>query len=314
MSEQRNSQTMYATAEVSAVGELAKQAALAPSVVSITSPDGCQGQFVQIPVIADGKLTVRLDSVTRFYDEYRTRPAQRKGTATLGDLASLIKHVNRFKDTDSVVFADTDRNNPTITAVLDYHKAGSSSDPRFGYHRSHYEFPVSDEWKAWTGASGREMSQGSFAEFIESRIVDVVEFSPEFKSAQAFAEKCGITFATPAQVMELSRGLSITVDSKLATTVNLQNGIRQIQFSENHVGDNGTALKVPGAFLVGIPAFRGEARYQVCVRLRYRKSGATLNWIMDLWRHEEVFDAAIRDACEKVEQATGLPLLYGNPE
>ena len=78
--------------------------------------------------------------------------------------------------------------------------------------------------------------------------------------------------------------------------------------------ERGQPLKVPGAFLVGIPVFRGEIGYQLCVRLRYRKSGASLVWIMELWRHEEVFDTAIKEACDMVKKATELPLLVGTPE
>lgn len=296
------------------ISELAQRAALAPSVEEIKSPDGASAQFLVVPEIdPSGRLSVRLESIARFYDEYRETPRLRKGTARLGDLDSLIAHINRFKDDDSVVFANPDRASPSITAVLDYHCAGEDGLPRFGAHRSHYAFPVSDEWKAWTAASGLAMSQGDFAEFIESHIVDVVEYS-ESGSAAMFAEKCGIIFATPAQILELSRGLSVNVEGKLATTVNLQNGVKQIQFTEQHTGENGAPLKVPGAFLIGIPVFRAEARYQVCVRLRYRKQGPSLIWIMELWRHEEVFDAAIKDACAKVQSATELPLLVGTPE
>lgn len=311
----QNHQTVNAPDLASGMGELARSAAIEPKFVEIESPDGILGQYALVPTVeSSGRASVRLESVAKFYDEYRTKPVARKGMARLGDLASLIEHINRFKDADSVVFANTDRTAPTITAVLDYHCAGPKGDPRFGTHRSHYAFPMSDEWKSWTGASGRAMSQADFAEFVETHIVDVIEYLPEFKSAAMFAEKCGLTFATPAQVMELSRGLSVNVEGKLAAAINLQNGVKQIQFSESHTGENGAPLKVPGAFLVGIPVLRGEARYQVCVRLRYRKQGASLIWIMELWRHDEVFDAAILDACEKVKAATGLPLLVGTPE
>lgn len=310
-----NRQTVNAPDVASGMGELAQRAALAPQIQTITSPDGVIGQFAVLPTVeASGRVSVRLESVASYCDEYRPNPRRRKGVAVLGDLDSLIAHINRFKDGDSVVFADNKREQPTITAVLDYHKAGGDGIPRFAGHRSHYKFPVSPEWQTWTAANGKEMSQGAFAEFVEAHIVDVIEYSPECLSAKTFSDKCGVAFASPAQVMELSRGLAVNVEAKLATALNLQNGIKQIQFSESHTGENGAPLKVPGAFLIGIPVFRGEARYQVCVRLRYRKQGPSLNWIMDLWRHDEVFDAAIRGACDRVQEKTELPLLYGSPE
>lgn len=315
MSDQQNRQTVNMPDLATGLAELAQRSALEPRLVDVESPDGVRGQYVVVPTVEpSGRVSVRLESIAKFYDEYRTEPVRRRGIARLRDIDSLIAHVNRFKDSDSVVFANTDRGTPEITAVLDYHRAGADGIPRFGVHRSQYTFPVSDEWKAWMAVNGRELSQAEFAEFVEAHIVDVIEYSPDFKSSAAFAEKCGLTFATPAQVLELSRGLSVNVDGKLAASVNLQNGVKQIQFTEQHTGENGAPLKVPGAFLVGVPVFRAEARYQVCVRLRYRKQGASLVWILDLWRHEEVFDAAILDACAKVKAATGLPLLVGTPE
>lgn len=297
------------------VGELAQRAALEPKIVNVTSPDGVTGQFAMVPTVeSGGRWSVKLENVSRFTDEYRSKPRRRFGTANLADLKSLIEHVNRFKDKDSVVFADTDRTHPSITAVLDYNCQGAFGDPRFGQHCSHYAFPVSDEWKAWTQANGKEMDQATFAEFIETHMVEAVAPSLASELAREFAEKNSVVFATPAKLLELSRGLSITVGHKVAQATNLQSGEKQIQFTEEHSDQNGAPLKVPGAFLIGIPVFRADARYQVCVRLRYRKSGGALTWSMLLWRHEEVFDAAILHACEQVKAGTELPLLVGTPE
>jgi hypothetical protein len=161
------------------VGELAQRAAIVPTIMDIKSPDGMSGQFALVPTVSqEGRATASLVSVAKFYDEYRPNPVRRVGSANLCDVASLVAHVNRFKDADSVVFADTNRARPSITAVLDYHRAGSGGSPRFGQHRSHYAFPVSDEWTVWTKAHGREMGQGDFAEFIEAHMVDVIERPP----------------------------------------------------------------------------------------------------------------------------------------
>lgn len=297
------------------VAELAQRAAVEPSIVEFRSPDGVTGQFAIVPKVeAGGRVSIALESVVNFADEYREKPRRREGTANLADLASLIAHVNRFKDVDSVIFADTDRKHPSMTAVLDYHRQGAAGGPRFGQHRSRYAFPVSDEWTAWTTADGKELDQATFAEFIESHLVDVIDPASASESAKLFAEKNGVSFATPAKLLELSRGLSISVGEKVVQAINLQSGEKQIQFSENHTDATGAPLKVPGAFLIGIPVFRADARYQVCVRLRYRKSGGSLTWSMVLWRHEEVFDAAILQACEVVKAGTELPLLVGTPE
>lgn len=307
--------TTNETAHPVEVAELAQRAAMLPNVMDVQSPDGIRATIVILPTVeSGGRASVRVESLSKFFDEYRPNPRRRVGTANLADLPSLIAHVNRFKDADSVIFADTDRKHPSMTAVLDYHRQGAEANPRFGTHRSRYAFPVSDEWSTWTGADGAEMDQASFAEFMEAHLVDVVEPSEAGPSAKLFAEKSGVSFATPARLLELSRGLSISVGEKVVQTVNLQSGEKQIQFSEAHSDEKGAPLKVPGAFLIGIPVFRADARYQVCVRLRYRKREGALTWSMGLWRHEEVFDAAILQACEVVKAGTELPLLVGTPE
>lgn len=298
------------------VAEVAQRSALAPEIVDFTSPDGVPGQFAIVPTVEDdGRASVDLVSVAKFCDENRPNPRRRTGTANMGDLASLVAHAKRFKDADSVLFASTDRAQPSITAVLDYHRQGSEGVPRFGTHRSRYAFPVSDEWKAWTNVNRKELSQGDFAEFIETYLVDAIDPKEAGNTAKGFSDKCGVEFATPSRLLELSRGLSINVGMKLAQQNDLQSGVKQIQFEETHSDKNGAPLKVPGAFLIGIPVFRSDARYQVCVRLRYRKrEGGALVWVLDLWRHEEVFDHAILQACEFVKKETGLPLLVGTPE
>lgn len=297
------------------LAELAQRAALEPKVVDFLAPDGAKGQVALIPLIdGSGRITMQIIRTGQFCDEYRTAPRARTGTAILGDLPSLIAHINRFKDADSAVFADTSREAPSITAVLNYHRHGAESPPRFGSHRSTYTFPMSEPWTAWTGVNGKEMSQGQFAEFIETNLIDVVEPSEAKDGATFFAQKTGMSFASCSKLLELSRGLSVNVGQKVVQTINLQSGERQIQFAEEHTDQGGAPLKVPGAFLIGIPVFRADDRYQLCVRLRYRKSGGALTWIMDLWRHEEVFDAAILQACQVVKSQTSLPLFVGTPE
>lgn len=143
-------------------------------------------------------------------DAYRDNPERRSGTATLFTIDSFIDHVNRFKDEDSVVFADntwkapepaeTEQEKrsrkrqpnqgwktPSFTAVLDYHEAvnmapdehgaverlPSEALPRFGKHRASYAFPLSDEFMAWMEANGQPMGQGDFAAFLEERALDI---------------------------------------------------------------------------------------------------------------------------------------------
>src|SRR6478736_4143468 len=97
------------------------------------------------------------------FDDYRKEPVRRRGVATLFDLASFIEQSKRFLTTGSLVFADNNRDHPSLTTVFDYHPAGYDSPARFGGHRASFAFPLSDEWKAWHELDGKAMEMATFA-------------------------------------------------------------------------------------------------------------------------------------------------------
>jgi hypothetical protein len=66
----------------------------------------------------------RLESTKRFRDELLTFPERRKGTARLTSVDSFIEIVERFKNPDSVIFADTTQASARLLAVFDYHPRG----------------------------------------------------------------------------------------------------------------------------------------------------------------------------------------------
>lgn len=266
------------------------------------------GQFVAVP---QGR---HLESIKKFIDEYRTAPERRQGTASFSDLDSFIAHAKRFADADSALFANPLGSSPTLTSVLDYHCATAKGAPRFGKHRGLYEFPLSDEWKAWRGKHSQGMNQATFAEFLEEHLIDVLDPAVAGETAKALAGTLGVTFATPAKLLELSRGLSIRVGSTLKSASNLQTGEMQVQFESAHTDERGTPLKVPGAFVVGIAVFKNGAPYQLPVRLRYRLKNNELFWFFELYRHDAVFDHAFKESCAKARAGTGLPLFFGTPE
>lgn len=266
---------------------------------------------VPVLVLPSG-LTAR--SIKEFRDQYLTAPERREGTAKLVELASLIDHVNRFKDADSALFAVPDPKRPELVAVLDYHRAGEGA-PRFGRHRALYTFPLSDEWEAWTASNGKAMEQATFAAFLEDRIVDVADPGAAFSSAKKFAEALNIpSFASAAKLLSLSRGLSVHVEERATNRIDPSTGETTIFFAAEHKDDAGAPLAVPRAFLVQLPVFRGGAAYQLAVRLKYRVSGGRISWSYEIHAADKSFDDAFRESCELAAEKTGLPLFYGTPE
>lgn len=254
------------------------------------------------------------------FDDYLPNPRFRHGTANFTQIESLIEHVNRFKDADSVLFAVDDRHMPSITAVIDYHRAGiiDVAEPRFGKHRAVFPFPLSDEWKAWQEGNKKLMRMADFAAFLEDRIVDVLDMIDGEDSLpedmRKFVGAVGGRIAGPSRLLDLSVGLKVHEKSNVSEAVNLSTGEAQIQFASEHVDGSGAPLKVPNLFLIAIPVFKNGQFYRIASRLRYRKTAEGLVFWYELWRADRVFDHAFRDGCERARVETDLPLLFGTPE
>lgn len=256
------------------------------------------------------------------FDSYRDQPVYRQGTASMLSLDSLIDHVNRFKDSGSVVFANDSRDTPSLTAVLDYHPGGAAADvdPRFGKHRSTFSFPLSDEWKAWAEGNAQAMPMADFAAFLENRIIDVLYIIPGEDELPEDVRRLidtlggGDTVATPNKLMELARGLQVNENAVVQEAVNLASGEGIVRFQAEHTDASGAPLKVPSLFLIGIPVFRNGPLYRIVARLRYRKTGGRLTFWYELWRTDRTFDHAFAEAVERVKVETDLPVLLGKPE
>lgn len=261
----------------------------------------------------------KVESIKRLFDEYRTRPERKAGTSEMTTIESFVDQMNRSKDDGSVIFADVaNRGEPKLIGVLDYNKAGPKGEPRFGQHRAIYRFPLSEEWKAWTARPIENIAQAEFAEFLETRIMDVldpVSLDPEGTGTlAAFCRQLGIKPASPQQLMELSRGLAVNVEQKVVQVINVGTGEAQISFGETHSDAKGAPVRVAGGFAIAIPVFYGGAAYQIPVRLRYRAKDGQVKWTLQPQRLVEVWDDAVKEAVNAVTTKTGLTTLFGTPE
>ena len=182
------------------------------------------------------------------------------------------------------MFADNNRNDASLTAVLDYHRKNHDGAPRFGEHRAVYRFPLSDEWKAWAQHDGEAMSQAEFAEFLEDRISDV-EVPPNLdkvkdddepgKRLKSLLDTLGGKLASPAKLMELpNEGHG---EERVHQAQNLATGEAQIQYTHEHIDEQGAPLKVPNLFLINVPVFNSGDLFRQPVRLRYRVRGGQIS-------------------------------------
>lgn len=290
-----------------------------------------EGEVYLVPDGRGGKDRV---TARQYLAPYDRRPLFREGLAEHETLGSLIAWTHRYKIADeSALFAfKGDKSAPLLQAIIDYHQAGAERRPphgdeseanllvpsgRAGFrkHRGVYRFPLSEEWKIWNGQL--KFSQLEFAAFLEDRITDVVAPKNLTPSMAEMLETLGLdvsVLATPARLLELSRGLEIRVASKAAQVVRLATGETQFSFSSEHQDERGQPLKVPLGFVIAIPVFEGEDPFLLFVRLKYALRGEAITWSLEMTGAAKAFDFAFNAACEKAQKDVGLPLFFGKPE
>lgn len=260
------------------------------------------------------------------FDRAAGAPSARKGTATMTSLDSFIAHVNRFGDADSAVFANEERSDPSVLAVLDYHRAdtlptdsdeGGHGDYRFGEHRTSFRFPLSDEWKAWHAQNGDPMTMPEFAAFLEDNVLDVAEIDSVPESASRFVEMMGgaKNIADWSKLTALAKSLTVFENAVCSEAVNLSNGEGQLTIGAEHETEvAGVKVKVPTMFFIAIPIFREGPAYRLPVRLRYRKHGSRVTFSYEIWRSDRAFKDAFNEAVERIGKETQAQVFYGKPE
>lgn len=290
------------------LAELARDASGMESFPIRTTGLG-EGLPEEVPALWDPKNGRMIDAKP-IIEAFRLRPERRAGTAHARTLASFIDLLNRHKDEHSAIFADTSWQQPSMTAVVDYHR--TDREPRHGQHRIVYDFPLSEAWQAWLKMNGEVMAQGDFALFLEERIAELA--SPMDAERAEYERLFQTKFATPAELIGLSRGLQVRVGQNVKQAKVLQSGEAEIVFEETHTDAAGNRLIVPGLFMLSLPIFFEGAPVRMPVRLRYRAGAGGIRWFYQLYRADDWVTDRIRQDLALAAQKTGLPAYEGRPE
>lgn len=270
--------------------------------ISVAAHDGTPVEVVICNASAD-PIQAKLDA-------FALVPRSRAGKVDALDLDSFAALILRDYDAGSAVFADVSGQGVKFEAVLDYHRptighedASVRLGARHGRESIVYQPALSDEWKAWTERSGKPMTQGEFAAWIDEHLPDLADPRHLLNDPDSTAAKFGAAyggnvdnlfgFADPDRMVKLSTGLSVRESSVVKNVVNLASGEVSIQYETEHADGDGRPLAVPRRFLISIPVFKREAAYLVPVKLAYRKKGGALEWTLDLFRSDRFRDDAI---------------------
>lgn len=133
----------------------------------------------------------RLEDLRPYLDELLDAPRRIETAAVMTTIPSFIDYLNRFKIADSAIFLKDDPAKPALIGIVDFHGGkggapanddgglpadttpGSAAQPRFGRHTVSYEFPLSEQFSAWSGIYGKGLGHVEMAEFLAERQYDI---------------------------------------------------------------------------------------------------------------------------------------------
>lgn len=305
-----SSNDTYTKPAVESIAELAKQAAGA-TILNIPTTGLGDGLPANVPVLFDHRPNGQgLRALKDELERYRIKPERRTGRARATTLKSFIDLINYHKDESSALFAQADWPNPKLTAIIDYHTA--DHEARHLEHQIGYDFPVTDEFKAWIDKDGKPFSQAEFAAFIEEHAAELA--SPLDAEKTDYTRLFKVEFATPTVMVALSRGLQVNVEATVKQNVTLSSGEGEIEFSETHLDKRGEKLTVPGLFMVSVAAFLDGDNIRLPARLRYRVSGGKVTWFYQLYRWKFWLRDRVQQDLKEVAKETEVTSFEGSPE
>lgn len=264
--------------EAEAISDLARKAATAST---IKTGDG--REFL----IAPEGATIR--EISDEHSLQVTLPRYIKQGVTLQTQDSLVEYVNRFKTTETVLFADIAQN--TIVGLLDYHAADKAARAA---HRATLTLPFSEEWNLWNSVSGKLKGQLEFARFVEENAADI-------RAPDA------------AELLEAVRDLQAHRKVNFTKAVRTSSENESFEYQDETKATTKGGIELPTKFKLGLPVYFGEPDTEVFAFLRWaidsEKGGLSLG--IQLHRAEHVRQAVFKLIVEGVASRTSCTAVFG---
>lgn len=265
-----------------AVAELARQGAVAPTIVTTRSGR----ELLILP--AEGGGADHFD-VSEKTAQLAPEPGWIDQTVVVQTTDSLVDYVKRFAGPQTSLFADIDLN--TVVAVIDYHGADAARVA----HKATLRLPFSIEWQAWAEIDGKLMGQLEFARFLEENAADIE--APD-----------------GADLIEVCR------DLQAVRRVNFTKAVRTATDNENFeyvdettaTSRKGGSVEIPSKFMLRIPVYFGGASYSVGAFLRWRLvEGEGLKLGIQLHHAERIRQAVFKEVVQEAATLTDRPAYFG---
>lgn len=314
--------------------------------VVITTPAGRQ--------IALHPVDLKADDLTARDEQNAPRPTYLKETFHAGNTDGVIDYMNRFKLPESALFVDPDPANRKLLGIVDYHE-GSHTDflevdqkpedalpvrgePAHKRQTVSYQFPFSDEMKAWAQfhAAGFQTSE-ALAFFLTehmhdiqtppsdwwqvgdeevSRITNLLRLRDDVhpggrKAVQKLDED--FKFGSQSMMLTLAEKMEIVSQGRVHSSYDAASGRHELHVKDSSATMiDGSAFKVPNLFLIRIPVFLGDEPRLIPVRVFFRKASG-VQWHFQIVDQARMVREAVIAAADRISDATGLPLFHGMP-
>lgn len=219
-----------------------------------------------------------------------TSPRYIAQTVTLETKDSLVDYTDRFMNDASMLFASIAENR--ITAMIDYHQPLDEASNTA--HRASMHLPFSEEWRVWTGVSGRLMPQLEFARFIEENAGDVVA-------------------PAGADLLEAIRDLQAHRKVNFIKAVRTSSDNENFEYTDETEARTKGGVEIPTKFKLSIPVYFGEPPTEVYAFLRWRLDEGALTLGIQIHRAEHIRQAVFKQIVMTVGERTGAPVVFGKP-
>lgn len=256
-----------------------------------------------------GPGMVAMENITQPHTLAPPLPTFVKQNVTLQDEGSLVLYANKFKNNDTLLFADiaADR----IVAAIDYHNIPTANRPgdvqatppggptsdqpkaQLLAHSAVLHMPKSEEWTTWTGVDGKLMPQLDFTRFLEENSIDVIE-----PDAASLIEVC--------RDMQALRKVNFTSIVRLNS-----NNAERLEYTDETKANAKGGVEIPTAFKLNIPVYFNGEPYDLLARLRWELRDGDLKLGVKLVRAEKLRQTVFKEVVGAISGATGLDVIYG---
>lgn len=229
--------------------------------------------------------------------QFAEPPVRKSADVKVRDVASFAHYWKRFRNEDSLIFGDPKAFK--FAGIIDYHQAGEG-EARPRRHKVTLSMEFTERWQTWFKMNGVQSQQEAFATFIEDNAADIYAPPDEPKMPAA------------ADMLEVSRSLEAGVSHVFKQAINLKNGQRILQYTEQINGGAGPSgdLPIPDEFIIRMPVFLGQGPVEVRCRLRFRIANGKLTMWFQMLRVDEMlaeeFERARLQVVEKTESTVIL--------